>query len=148
MNISFLCLFAISSISVYNIIGAGWSSNSKYSFLGSMRASAQFIAYELVMSIVLLSLFLLNSTLKVVDFCINQEFYWYIVGCFPLFILFFISALAETNRPPFDFPEAESELVSGYNVEYSAITFAFFFLGEYSYIFLISNVMVLSFCGG
>ena len=127
LNISFLCLFAISSLSVYNIIGAGWSSNSKYSFLGCLRASAQFIAYELVMSVVLLSLFLVNGTLKVIDFCLNQEFIWYIFGLFPFFVLFFIAALAETNRPPFDFPEAESELVSGYNVEYSAITFAFFF---------------------
>lgn len=148
LNISLLCLFAISSLSVYNIIGSGWASNSKYSFLGSIRASAQFFSYELVMSVVLLCIFLLNHTLQVLELTLNQEFFWYIIGIFPLFILFFIASLAETNRPPFDFPEAESELVSGYNVEYSAITFAFFFLSEYGYIFLISNIIVLSFFGG
>jgi len=128
INLSILYLLSISSLSVYGIILSGWSSNSNYAFLGSLRSTAQMISYEISISFILISICLISQSFNLIDIINNQQNIWNIFTFFPLFILFTISILAETNRHPFDLPEAESELVSGYNVEYSAITFAFFFL--------------------
>ena len=148
INLSILYLLSISSLSVYGIILSGWSSNSNYAFLGALRSTAQMISYEISISFILISICLVSQSFNLIDIVNNQKNIWNIFTFFPLFILFVISILAETNRHPFDLPEAESELVSGYNVEYSAITFAFFFLGEYANIILMSLLSSTLFLGG
>lgn len=148
LNIGILYLLAISSLGVYGIIIAGWSSNSKYAFLGALRSSAQMVSYELTISFSILSVVVCARSLNLVDIVLGQQKIWYCVPLFPIFIIFFISSLAETNRHPFDLPEAEAELVSGYNVEYSAMGFALFFLGEYSNMLLMSALTSILFLGG
>ena len=148
INLGILFLFAISSLSVYGVIIAGWASNSKYAFLGSLRSAAQIISYEVSIGFTLLSVIVCVGNFNLTKIVIAQIFIWYFIPLFPSFMIFFISCLAETNRHPFDLPEAEAELVSGYNVEYSAIGFALFFLGEYGNIILISSLTVLLFFGG
>lgn len=148
INLSILYLLSISSLSVYGIILSGWSSNSNYAFLGCLRSTAQMISYEISISFILINICLNSQSFNLIDIVNKQEEIWNIFTFFPLFLLFSISILAETNRHPFDLPEAESELVSGYNVEYSAIIFAFFFLGEYANIILMSLVVSQLFLGG
>ncbi len=148
LNIGILYLLAISSLGVYGIIIAGWSSNSKYAFLGALRSSAQMVSYELTIGFSILSVIICTQSLNLIDIVLCQEKIWYCVPLFPLFIIFFISSLAETNRHPFDLPEAEAELVSGYNVEYSAMGFALFFLGEYANMLLMSSLNTILFLGG
>lgn len=148
INLGFLFIFAISSLGVYGIIMAGWASNSKYAFLGAMRAAAQVISYEVSIGIIVMIVILYVGSFNLTKIVESQFYIWNLFICFPAFLLFFVSALAETNRVPFDLPEAESELVSGYNVEYSAFTFALFFLAEYSNIILMSFLIVLFFFGG
>jgi NADH-quinone oxidoreductase subunit H len=148
LNIGLLYVFAISSLSVHSVIMAGWSSNSKYSFLGALRSAAQMISYEVSMGITIISVILLSGTLNLNEIVNAQKSLWYCIPLFPMFIIFFICALAETNRHPFDLPEAEAELVSGYNVEYSAMSFALFFLAEYSNIILMCSLTVILFLGG
>ena len=148
INLGVLYLFAISSLGVYGVIISGWSSNSKYAFLGALRSAAQIISYEVSIGFILISVLLCCGSLNLTEIVLSQETIWYCIPLFPSFILFFISCLAETNRHPFDLPEAEAELVSGYNVEYSSIGFALFFLGEYSNIILISSFTTLLFLGG
>jgi NADH-quinone oxidoreductase subunit H len=148
INLSVFYIFFLSSVSCYSLVMSGWSSNSKYAFLGSLRSVAQLISYEIVMLITLLPVFLHCSSLNLVDIVLQQQFSYNVVFFFPSFILCFVTLLAETNRVPFDLPEAESELVSGYNVEYSAIGFVFFFLAEYSNILMMSSFMVCVFFGG
>ena len=135
INLGFLFMFAVSSLGVYGIIMAGWSSNSKYAFLGAMRTAAQVISYEISIGIIILILLIYAGSFNLTAIVESQEYVWNVFVCWPCFILFFVSALAETNRVPFDLPEAEAELVSGYNVEYSAIGFTLFFLGEYLFFF-------------
>lgn len=141
-------IFAVSSLNVYSLLFAGWSSNSKYSFLGSIRSVSQMISYELSISFCCLILIFCSKTLNLSQFIVIQQKFWFVFPLFPLFIIFFLSILAETNRHPFDLPEAEAELVSGYNVEYSSITFAQFFLGEYSNMLFMSFFSVILFLGG
>jgi NADH-quinone oxidoreductase subunit H len=148
INLSVLYFFAISSLSVYGIVLAGWSSNSKYAFLGALRSAAQMIAYEVSIGLILISVLFCVSSLNFSEIVYFQEEIWFIIPHFFAFILFFISALAETNRAPFDLPEAEAELVSGYNVEYSAMTFALFFLAEYANIIFVSTLITILFLGG
>lgn len=148
LNIGLLYIFAISSLSVHSVIMAGWSSNSKYAFLGALRSAAQMISYEVSMGITIISVILLSGSLNLNDIVNAQKHIWYVIPLFPMFLIFFICALAETNRHPFDLPEAEAELVSGYNVEYSAMSFALFFLAEYSNIILMSALTVILFLGG
>lgn len=148
INVGVLYVFAISSLGVYGIIMAGWSSNSKYAFLGSMRSAAQMVSYEVSMGFILVTMVLTAGTLNLSDLVMSQKGMWYIVPHLPLFVIYYASALAETNRSPFDLAEAESELVAGYNVEYSAIPFALFFLGEYANMILICAMMTLLFLGG
>lgn len=148
LNIGILYLLAISSLGVYGIIIAGWSSNSKYAFLGALRSSAQMVSYELTISFSILSVVVCARSLNLVDIVLSQQKTWYCIPLFPIFIIFFISSLAETNRHPFDLPEAEAELVSGYNVEYSAMGFALFFLGEYSNMLLMGALTSILFLGG
>jgi len=148
INVGVLYVFAVSSLGVYGIIISGWSSNSKYAFLGSLRSAAQMISYEVSIGLIIISLLLCVGSLNLIDIVDAQKNSWFVFGLFPAFLMFFISALAETNRPPFDLPEAEAELVSGYNVEYSSMTFALFFLGEYSNIILMSSLTVIFFFGG
>lgn len=148
LNVGILFLLAVSGMGVYGVIIAGWSSNSKYAFLGALRSAAQIISYEIALGFIIVNVILCAGSLNLTQVVIAQEKIWYIFPLFPMFILFFISCLAETNRHPFDLPEAEAELVSGYNVEYSAIGFALFFLGEYANIILISLLTVLFFFGG
>lgn len=148
VNLGILLIFAISSLNVYGIIMSGWASNSKYAFLGALRSSAQMISYEVSMGLLIMPVLLLSGTANLTGIVYAQENMYHCIPLFPSFILFFISLLAETNRLPFDLPEAESELVSGYNVEYSSITFAFFFLAEYSSIILMSSLLVVLFLGG
>ena len=148
LNLGLLFLFAFSSLGVYGIIISGWSSNSKYAFLGSLRSSAQFISYEISMGLLLIPIILFAQTTNISEIVLAQSNLYNIIPLFPFFILFLITGLAETNRVPFDLPEAESELVSGYNVEYSAIGFTFFFLAEYSNIILMSSIIVILFLGG
>ena len=145
---SLLIILAISSLSVHGIIFAGWSSNSKYAFLGSIRSTSQMISYEISISTIYLSIIMITGSFSISDIIISQESVWFIFPLFPLWILFIISALAETNRSPFDLPEAEAELVAGYNVEYSAIAFALFFLAEYGNIILMSTLSSILFLGG
>lgn len=148
LNVGLLYLFAISSLGVYGIIMAGWASNSKYAFLGGLRSAAQMVSYEVSMGFVLVNLLLCSGSLNLSSVVLSQKSVWYCFPLFPMFLVFFVSVLAETNRHPFDLPEAEAELVSGYNVEYSAIGFALFFLGEYGNIILMSSLTVILFLGG
>jgi len=147
-RLGILYIFALSSLSVHSVIRAGWSSNSKYAFLGGLRSAAQRISYEVSLGATLVSLLLLSGTLNLSTIVEGQANLWLAVPLFPIFIIFFITTLAETNRHPFDLPEAEAELVSGYNVEYSARGFALFFLAEYSNIILRSGLNALFFLGG
>lgn len=149
VNVGILYLFAISSLGVYGIIMAGWASNSKYAFLGAMRSAAQMVSYEVSIGFVMITVLLCVGSLNLSDIVRAQgEGLWYFIPLFPMFIVFFISTLAETNRCPFDLPEGESELVGGYNVEYSAMAFALFFLGEYANMILMSAMTTLLFLGG
>lgn len=148
LNLGVLYLFAVSSLSVYGIVMAGWSSNSKYPFLGSLRSAAQMISYEVSIGFIIVNICVCTGSFNLSTIVLAQENVWFIVPLFPMFILFYISMLAETNRHPFDLPEAEAELVSGYNVEYSAMTFALFFLGEYANMLLMSTFSSILFLGG
>jgi NADH-quinone oxidoreductase subunit H len=148
INLGLLYLFAISSLNVYGIVLAGWSSNSKYAFLGGLRSAAQMISYEISIGFIALNIAVCTGSLNISKIVLAQQEIWFIVPLFPLFVIFYISMLAETNRHPFDLPEAEAELVSGYNVEYSAMTFALFFLGEYGNMLLMSSLSSLLFLGG
>jgi NADH-quinone oxidoreductase subunit H len=139
INLGILYLLSISALSIYGIIMAGWSSNSKYPFLGSLRSAAQMISYEISIGFIIVNICLCVGSFNLSSIVIAQKNIWFIVPLLPMFILFYISMLAETNRHPFDLPEAEAELVSGYNVEYSAMTFALFFLGEYANMLLMST---------
>lgn len=149
LNCALLFTFAVSSLSVYGVIFSGWSSNSKYAFLGSLRSAAQMISYEVSIGLTLISLAIFCRSLNLNEIVMwQQENIYFVFPLFPVFFLFFISALAETNRPPFDLPEAEGELVAGYNVEYSAAGFALFFIGEYANIILMSSLTSVFFFGG
>ncbi len=148
LSYSSLYLLAVSSLSVYSIIFSGWSSNSKYAFLGGLRSAAQMISYEVTIGLVYISIIVMCDSFSFVDFVLSQEYVWFIFPLFPLYIIFFIAMLAETNRAPFDLPEAEAELVAGYNVEYSSIAFALFFLGEYGNMILMSILNTIFFLGG
>ena len=148
LNFGLLYILAVSSLGVYGIILAGWSSNSRYAFLGSLRSSAQMISYEVSIGLILMGVFVCTQSLNLLDIVFFQQSVWFIFPLFPNFVLFIISMLAETNRPPFDLPEAEAELVSGYNVEYSAVGFAFFFIGEYLNIIFMSTLCTILFLGG
>lgn len=148
IDLGIFYLFAISSLAIYGVILAGWASNSKYSFLGSLRSAAQIVAYELPIGIIFLVLVLSTGSINLTHLVIVQSSQWYVLPHLPLFGVFLVSILAETNRHPFDLPEAESELVSGYNTEYGGISFALFFLGEYLNILLICSLTTLLFLGG
>jgi NADH-quinone oxidoreductase subunit H len=148
INVGILYLFAISSLGVYGIIMAGWASNSKYPFLGALRSAAQMVSYEVSIGFVIVTVLLAVGSLNLSDIVRAQQTIWFFIPLFPMFVIFVISALAETNRAPFDLPEAEAELVSGYNVEYSAMTFALFFLGEYANMILMSAMTTILFLGG
>jgi NADH-quinone oxidoreductase subunit H len=148
INVGILYLFAISSLGVYGIIIAGWASNSKYAFLGAMRSAAQMVSYEVSMGFVLVSVLLCVGSLNLTDIVLAQRTVWFCIPLFPMFIVFFISTLAETNRSPFDLPEGESEIVAGFFVEYSAMSFALFFLGEYANMILMSALTTILFLGG
>ncbi len=148
INVGVMYLLAVSSLGVYGIIISGWASNSKYAFLGAIRSSAQMISYEVSIGLIIICVILLTGSLNFKEIVMAQKDMWFVVPLFPMFILFFASALAETNRLPFDLPEAESELVAGYNVEYSSMPFALFFLGEYANMILISSFAVILFLGG
>nr|YP_007890806.1 NADH dehydrogenase subunit 1 [Seculamonas ecuadoriensis]AGH24501.1 NADH dehydrogenase subunit 1 [Seculamonas ecuadoriensis] len=148
LNIGVLYILAISSLGVYGIITSGWSSNSKYAFLGGLRSAAQMVSYEVSIGLIIITVLLCVGSLNLTEIVLAQEHVWFCVPLFPLFIMFFISALAETNRSPFDLPEAEAELVAGYNVEYSAMGFALFFLGEYANMIAISSMTTIFFLGG
>jgi NADH-quinone oxidoreductase subunit H len=148
INVGILYLFAISSLGVYGIIIAGWASNSKYAFLGAMRSAAQMVSYEVSMGFVLVCVLLCAGSLNLTDIVRAQTHLWFCIPLFPMFIVFFISTLAETNRAPFDLPEGESEIVAGFFVEYSAMSFALFFLGEYANMILMSAMTTILFLGG
>lgn len=148
INVGILYLFAISSLGVYGIIMAGWASNSIYPFLGALRSAAQMVSYEVSIGFVIITVLLCVGSLNLNDVVEAQRGLWFCIPLLPMFVIFFISALAETNRAPFDLPEAEAELVSGYNVEYSAMTFALFFLGEYANMILMSAMTAVLFLGG
>ncbi|MEQ9638660.1 MAG: NADH-quinone oxidoreductase subunit NuoH [Alphaproteobacteria bacterium] len=148
INVGILYLFAISSLGVYGIIMAGWASNSKYPFLGALRSAAQMVSYEVSMGFVIITVLLCVGSLNISDIVRAQKDLWFFIPLFPMFIIFFISTLAETNRHPFDLPEAEAELVAGYQVEYSSMSFALFFLGEYINMILMSGMTAVLFLGG
>ncbi len=148
INVGILYLFAISSLGVYGIIIAGWASNSKYAFLGAMRSAAQMVSFEVSMGFVLVCVLLCAGSLNLTDIVRAQTHLWFCIPLFPMFIVFFISTLAETNRAPFDLPEGESEIVAGFFVEYSAMSFALFFLGEYANMILMSAMTTILFLGG
>jgi NADH-quinone oxidoreductase subunit H len=148
INVGVLYLFAISSLGVYGIIMAGWASNSKYPFLGALRSAAQMVSYEISIGFVIITVLLCVGSLNLTKVVEAQKDMWFALPLLPMFIVFFVSALAETNRAPFDLPEAEAELVSGYNVEYSSMTFALFFLGEYANMILMSGITTVLFLGG
>ncbi|MDP7122906.1 MAG: NADH-quinone oxidoreductase subunit NuoH [Alphaproteobacteria bacterium] len=148
INVGILYLFAISSLGVYGIIMAGWASNSKYAFLGALRSAAQMVSYEISIGFIIITVLLCVGSLNLTDIVLAQKTVWFAIPLLPMFVVFFVSALAETNRAPFDLPEAEAELVAGYNVEYSAMTFALFFLGEYANMILMSAMTAILFLGG
>jgi len=148
LGIGILYLFAVSSISVYAVLMSGWSSNSKYAFLGAIRAAAQMISYEVSIGLIIISVVLCVGSLNLTEIVLAQNHVWFLIPLFPITIMFFVSALAETNRVPFDLTEGESELVSGFNVEYSSMSFALFFLAEYCHIILMSTFGVILFLGG
>ena len=148
INVGILYLFAVSSLGVYGIIMGGWASNSKYPFLGSIRSAAQMVSYEVSIGIIIINVLLFAGSLNLSDIVMAQEDLWFIIPLFPMFIIFFISALAETNRPPFDLPEAEAELVAGYQTEYSGMMYAMFWLGEYANILLMCAMGSILFLGG
>ena len=148
INVGILYLFAISSLGVYGIIMAGWASNSKYPFLGAIRSAAQMVSYEVSIGIIIINVLLCVGSLNLNDIVLAQKNVWFIFPLFPMFVIFFISALAETNRPPFDLPEAESELVAGYQTEYSGMMYAMFWLGEYANILLLCALGSILFLGG
>lgn len=148
INVGIMYIFAISSLGVYGIIVAGWSSNSRYAFLGSLRSAAQMISYEVSIGLIIISILLSAGSLNLTEIVLSQSDMWYLIPHFPMFVIFFISTLAETNRAPFDLPEAEAELVAGYNVEYSSMSFGLFFLGEYGNMILMSSMTTILFLGG
>ena len=148
INVGILYLFAISSLGVYGIIMAGWASNSKYAFLGALRSAAQMVSYEVAIGFVIISVLLCVGSLNLSEIVRAQEGLWFCIPLLPMFVMFFVSTLAETNRAPFDLPEAEAELVAGYNVEYSSIAFALFFVGEYANMILMSAMTTVLFLGG
>jgi NADH-quinone oxidoreductase subunit H len=148
INVGVLYLFAISSLGVYGIIIAGWASNSKYAFLGALRSAAQMVSYEVSIGFVMVAVLICVGSLRLNDVVMAQQHIWFFIPLFPMFVIFFISALAETNRAPFDLPEGESEIVAGFFVEYSAMAFALFFLGEYANMFLMSGMTSILFLGG
>lgn len=148
INVGVLYLFAISSLGVYGIIIAGWASNSKYAFLGALRSAAQMVSYEVSIGLVIIAVLLSAGSMNLTSIVESQKGLWYVIPHLPMAVIFIISALAETNRAPFDLPEAEAELVSGYNVEYSSMTFALFFLGEYANMILMSTMGTILFLGG
>jgi NADH-quinone oxidoreductase subunit H len=148
INVGILYLLAVSSLGVYGVIISGWASNSKYAFLGALRSAAQMVSYEVSLGVIIITVLICVGSLNLSDIVLAQQSVWFAVPLFPMFIMFYISALAETNRHPFDLPEAEAELVSGYNVEYSAMGFALFFLGEYANMLIMSGMTVILFLGG
>jgi NADH-quinone oxidoreductase subunit H len=148
INVGVLYLFAVSSLGVYGIIMSGWASNSKYAFLGGLRSAAQMVSYEVSIGFILIAVIICAGSLNLTTIVMSQQTVWYCLPLFPMFFMFFISALAETNRHPFDLPEAEAELVAGYNVEYSAAGFALFFLGEYANMIMMSSITTIMFLGG
>jgi NADH-quinone oxidoreductase subunit H len=148
INVGILFLFAVSSLGVYGILMAGWASNSKYAFLGALRSAAQMVSYEISMGLVIVTVLMCVGSLNLSDIVMAQKDMWFVIPLFPMAVIFFISTLAETNRHPFDLPEAEAELVAGYNVEYSAMTFALFFLGEYANMILMAAMTAILFLGG
>ena len=148
INVGILYIFAISSLGVYGIIMGGWASNSKYPFLGAIRSAAQMVSYEVSIGIIIINVLLCVGSLNLRDIVMAQEKLWFVVPLFPMFVIFFISALAETNRPPFDLPEAEAELVAGYQTEYSGMMYAMFWLGEYANILLMCALGTILFLGG
>ena len=148
INVGILYLFAVSSLGVYGIIMGGWASNSKYPFLGAIRSAAQMVSYEVSIGIIIINVLLCVGSLNLNDIVIAQKDLWYVIPLFPMFVIFFISALAETNRPPFDLPEAEAELVAGYQTEYSGMMYAMFWLGEYANILLMCAMGSILFLGG
>jgi len=148
INVGILYIFAVSSLGVYGIIMGGWASNSKYPFLGSIRSAAQMVSYEVSIGIIIINVLLCVGSLNLSDIVLAQERVWFIIPLFPMFVIFFISALAETNRPPFDLPEAEAELVAGYQTEYSGMMYAMFWLGEYANILLMCSLGSILFLGG
>jgi NADH-quinone oxidoreductase subunit H len=148
LNLGVMYILAASSLGVYGIIIAGWSSNSKYAFLGALRSAAQMISYEISMGLLILTVAVCAGSLNLFDIVYAQKDIWFFIPLFPCFLMFFVTGLAETNRPPFDLPEAEAELVSGFNIEYASMGFALFFLGETANIFLMSTMIVLLFFGG
>jgi NADH-quinone oxidoreductase subunit H len=148
INVGVLYLFAISSLGVYGIIMAGWASNSRYAFLGALRSAAQMVSYEISIGLIIINVLITAGSLNLTDIVLAQQGLWYFIPHFPMFAIFIVSILAETNRHPFDLPEAEAELVAGYNVEYSAMTFALFFIGEYANMILMSAICAILFLGG
>ncbi len=148
INVGILYLFAVSSLGVYGIIMGGWASNSKYPFLGAIRSAAQMVSYEVSIGIIIINVLLCVGSLNLNDIVLAQQNLWFVIPLFPMFVIFFISALAETNRPPFDLPEAEAELVAGYQTEYSGMMYAMFWLGEYANILLMCALGSILFLGG
>ena len=148
INVGILYIFAISSLGVYGIIMGGWASNSKYPFLGAIRSAAQMVSYEVSIGIIIINVLLCVGSLNLNDIVIAQKEIWFVIPLFPMFVIFFISSLAETNRPPFDLPEAEAELVAGYQTEYSGMMYAMFWLGEYANILLMCALGSILFLGG
>ncbi len=148
INVGILYIFAVSSLGVYGIIMGGWASNSKYPFLGSIRSAAQMVSYEVSIGVIIINVLLCVGSLNLNDIVLAQKNLWFVIPLFPMFIIFFISALAETNRPPFDLPEAEAELVAGYQTEYSGMMYAMFWLGEYANILLMCSLGSILFLGG
>jgi NADH-quinone oxidoreductase subunit H len=148
INVGILYLFAVSSLGVYGIVMAGWASNSRYAFLGAMRSAAQMVSYEVSIGFIMISVLLTAGTLNLSEIVLAQKGMWYVIPHLPMFIIFFVSVLAETNRHPFDLPEAESELVAGFMTEYSSMSFALFFLGEYANMIMMSGIVTILFLGG
>nr|YP_009725935.1 NADH dehydrogenase subunit 1 [Caulerpa ashmeadii]QHQ73223.1 NADH dehydrogenase subunit 1 [Caulerpa ashmeadii] len=148
LNVGLLYIFAISSLGVYGVVTAGWASNSKYAFLGALRSAAQMVSYEVSLGLIVIAVLILAGSLNLTEIVLAQQDMWFAVPLFPMLIIFFVSCLAETNRAPFELPEAEAELVAGFNVEYSSMGFALFFLGEYANMILMSSLCSCLFCGG